>query len=170
MLFLVRSVNNGFQNEQLSVLKDKVSLFVLLRTISPSSIIIKKNWHPISLLNTTYTITSSCIAGRLKKVLPSIIHEDQKGFMKGRDIGENIRLVYDVLRSTEREQIPGLLLLIDFEKAFDSVSWSFLQKALNVFNVGPGIKQWVKTLYTLASSCISVNGQYSQWFGIQRGV
>ena len=54
-------------------------------------------------------------------MLPSIIYEDQKGFMKGRYIGENIRIVYDVLVKTKKEQITSLLLLTDFEKAFDSV-------------------------------------------------
>ena len=66
-------------------------------------------------------------------VLPNIIHEDQKGFMKGRYIGENVRILYDVLLYTERGNIPGLLLTIDFEKAFDSVAWSFVQKALDLF-------------------------------------
>ena len=55
------------------------------------------NWRPITLLNTSYKITSSRIAARIKTVLPKIIHKDQKGFMKGRYIGENLRLLYDVL-------------------------------------------------------------------------
>ena len=59
-------------------------------------------------------------------MLPKIIYSDQKGFMKGRYTGENIRLLYDVLLYTETEKIPGLLLMVDFEKAFDSVSWSFI--------------------------------------------
>ena len=50
-------------------------------------------------------------------------------------IGENIRMLYDVLLDTERENIPGLLLTIDFEKAFDSVSRSFIQKALDLFKL-----------------------------------
>ena len=54
--------------------------------------------------------------------------------MKGRYIGENIRLLYDTILITENDNIPGLLLMIDFEKAFDSVSWSFIEKALNFFN------------------------------------
>ena len=42
--------------------------------------------------------------------------------MEGRYIGENTRLLYDIMQYTEEQHIPGLLLLIDFEKAFDSLS------------------------------------------------
>ena len=56
-----------------------------------------KNWRPITLLNTVYKIASSCIARRVKPVLPQLIHDHLKGFLKGRYIGENIRLSYDTL-------------------------------------------------------------------------
>ena len=56
-----------------------------------------KNWRPITLLNVAYKIASSCIANRIKKVLPQIISPDQCGFMSGRFAGDNIRLVYDIL-------------------------------------------------------------------------
>ena len=86
-----------------------------------------KNWRPITLLNTVYKIASSCIAARLKTVLPKLIGDDQKGFLKGRYIGENIRLLYNTLLYAKQHQIPGLLLMVDFEKAFDSVAWSFIE-------------------------------------------
>ena len=60
------------------------------------------------------------------------IHCDQTGFIKGRFIGENIRLVYDIMHYTEIIQVPGLLMLIDFEKAFDTVS-GILSKMLSTF-------------------------------------
>ena len=84
-----------------------------------------KNWRHITLLNCIYKITSGCIANRIKKVLDIIIAKDQTGFIKGRYIGENIRLIYDIMHYTEKLNIPGMLLLIDFEKAFDSLSWTF---------------------------------------------
>ena len=43
--------------------------------------------------------------------------------MKGRYIGENTRFIYDLMAYTESKNIPGLLMLIDFEKAFDSILW-----------------------------------------------
>ena len=103
-----------------------------------------KNWRPISLLNVTYKIISACIASRIKKVLPKIIHHSQKGFMKGRYIGENIRLLYDMLEHTEKANIPGLIVAVDFEKAFDSVSWNFIKRSFKFFNFPDSIIDWFK--------------------------
>ena len=128
-----------------------------------------KNWRPISLLNTTYKLASSCIAERIKSVLPIIISNDQTGFIPGRYIGENTRLIYDILFYTEVNYLPGLLLLIDFEKAFDSVSWKFINEVLDFFNFGPSIKLWIKTFYTNISSSVSQNCFLSDFFQIQRG-
>ena len=48
---------------------------------------------------------------------------------------------------TAKENIPGLLLFIDFQKAFDSVEWEFLIESLKKFNFGRHFLQWVKTFY-----------------------
>ena len=84
-----------------------------------------KNWRPITLLNTAYKIASSCIAQRLKSVLPKLIHEDQKGFLKEWFTGENIILLYSSKRS-----VRSLLFWLTLRKAFDSVEWSFIKKSL----------------------------------------
>ena len=85
-----------------------------------------KNWRPITLLNTDYKILSKVLAFRIKKVLPTIIHEDQSGFISGRYKGENITFLIDVLNYFKINDIPGIVLSIDFEKAFDKVKWEFL--------------------------------------------
>jgi len=107
-----------------------------------------KNWRPISLLNVDYKICSSSIAQRLKKVLHTIISETQVGFMKGRYIGECTRLVCDLIDRCEDEEIPGLLIhvLLDFEKAFDSLEWSFISKSLEFFGFGESIIYWFHAL------------------------
>ena len=78
-----------------------------------------KNWRPITLLNRDYKIASKCIASRIQKFLSRLIDNDQTKFLKNRFIGENIRLVDSVINYANT--IPGLLLFIDFEKAFDSL-------------------------------------------------
>ena len=77
-------------------------------------------------------IASSCIARRVKTVLPQPILDDQKGFLKGRCVGENIQLLSDTLLYASKHRIPGLLLMTDFEKAFESVAWSFIEKSLRL--------------------------------------
>ena len=92
-----------------------------------------RNWHPISLLCVVYKLASGAIANRLKGTLDSVISHCQTGFIKGRLISESTRLVYDIMHYIDNKQLPGLLMLIDFEKAFDSLSWTFLYKILNSF-------------------------------------
>ena len=104
-----------------------------------------KNWRPISLLGVDYKIASAAIANRIKKVLQTIISHTQKGFLKNRSIAENTRLISDIIDKLNCNNQEGLLLLIDFEKAFDSVKWNFLDEALKCFNFGEPMRWWVKT-------------------------
>ena len=83
-----------------------------------SNLLLLSNWRPITLLNTDYKIASKVIAKRIERILPSVIHPDQTGFMKGRSIGHNIRLINDIIQQTELQKIPGILLFLDFQKAF----------------------------------------------------
>ena len=90
-----------------------------------------RNWRPLSMLSVVYKLCSAAIANRIKPLLNKIIDETQCGFVQGRYIGECTRLVYDVLSYTEDMQIPGMLVLLDFQKAFDSISWTFIYKTLS---------------------------------------
>ena len=160
-------MNEGFARGTLSVTQSQGVLSILPKGDKPREFL--KNWRPIALLNTSYKLLSSCIANRLKSVLHFLIHENQKGFMKGRYIGENTRLIYDVLYETQNKKNPGILLLIDFEKAFDSVSWKFINNTLRFLNFGPDLIQWINVLNDNARLCVTQNGFLSQFFQIGRG-
>jgi hypothetical protein len=106
----------------------------------------------------------------MKQVLDYIVSDTQSGFLKGRYIGENTRFIYDIMAYTEKKNnIPGLLVLIDFGKAFDSMSWTFIYKVLNYFGFGGNFIQWMKILNTKFRVSILHSGFLSEQFDIQRG-
>ena len=122
------------------------------------------NWRPLSILNTDYKILAKSLASRLQSVIGKIINRDQSGYIKGRFIGENIRTVIDILNYTSINDISGFLILIDFEKAFDSISWDFLFSVLNNCNFGENFTKWIRLLYTDSLLCVTNNGYASSFF------
>ena len=129
-----------------------------------------KNWRPLSLLNTDYKILTKLLAMRLQKVLPNIISEDQAGCLKGCYIGENIRKIIDIFEYTSMLNNPGLAAFLDFEKAFDTVSWQFLFKTLKKFNFGTNFIKWINVIYKKPLCCVINNGKASEFFEISRGI
>ena len=129
-----------------------------------------KNWRPISLLNHDYKILTKALSIRLKKVLPTIIHPNQSAYVEGRYMGDSIRLIQDVMEYTKLHNKSGMLLLIDFQKAFDSVEHDFIVKALEIFNFGENLIKWFKLVCKNACSCVINNGISSPFFNINRGV
>ena len=165
----MRSVNVAYSSGEMSVTQ-RSTLLTTLPKPNKSKFYLK-NWRPISLLGVDYKVALAVIDNRIKKVLPTIISHTQNGFLKNRSIAENTRLIYDIivnkLNSNSQE---GLLLLIDFDKAFDSVEWNFLDEALKFFNFGESIRQWVKTFYKNINSSILYNAWLllKLFFGLER--
>jgi hypothetical protein len=129
-----------------------------------------KNWRPITLLNVDYKILVKALANRLKLVLPELINEDQNAYVKDRLIGYNIRIVNDLIDYCRMFNYDGLLLMLDFEKAFDSLSWNFVQHTLNEFGFGPSFKKWVHILYNNILSYVTNGGCLSNKFIPERGI
>ena len=128
-----------------------------------------KNWRPITLLNQDYKLIAKSIASRIKKTLKTIINSDQSGYVPDRYIGENINRILNMLELTDNE-MPGILMLVDFQKAYDCLDWEFIDKALKFFNFGESLRSWIKTLYNDISSCTTNNGHRSDFFTLTRGV
>ncbi len=64
----------------------------------------------------------------------------------------------------------GLLLFLDFQKAFDSVNLNFIIETLKRFNSGPNFVKWVNTLYYNAKTCVKNNGYLSESINMRRGI
>ena len=88
-------------------------------------------------------MASAAKADRIKPYLNTIISRSQTGYLSERFIGESTRLVYDLMHHVESDDLPGLLVQIDFEKAFDSISWGFLYQVLEYFAFDKELIEWI---------------------------
>ena len=167
-VFLLRSLNYAFENGELSITQRHGIITCLPKADKPRDQL--KSWRPITLLNVDLKIGSAAVANRIKEHLNKLISENQKGYVKDRYIGECTRLIYDILYESKQENIPGLLLLIDFQKAFDSLEISFLLRALKYFGFKTDFIRWIEIFYTNISSSVTNNGHMSQCFNLTRGV
>ena len=160
--FVLRALNHAY-----NVGKMSISLRQCIITCLPKGNKLRqylKNWRPISLLSVAYKIGSATIANRIKTYLSQLISTTDSG----RFIGENTRLIYDIIQYTEQHEIPGLLVLIDFEKAFDSISWKFLYSVLKFLGFGTSILKWIKTFNNDIKATIVQCGITSEFLDIER--
>ena len=102
------------------------------------------------------------LTNRLKLALKEIINEDQIGYMESRFCGENTRLIADIIEYSKQNKFDSILLLIDFEKAFDTINWNFLYNTLTLFNFGSNFIEWIKIIYTDIFSRITNNGNLTE--------
>ena len=146
---LISALNYSYDQRTLSVSQRRGIIKLIPKKDADPHFI--KNWRPLTLLNYDYKIATNAIANRIKTVIPKLINNDQTGFLKGRFIGENIRLIDSIINYAAEQHIPGLLLFIDFEKAFDSLERSFVNRTLEYFGFG---SSWIRTFYNNIASCV----------------
>jgi exonuclease III len=129
-----------------------------------------KNWRPISLLNCFYKVISRAFAERLKKYMNKLTPCAQKGYANGRYCQEVLIGVIDTIETCKAKKIKGGLLSLDIQKAFDSLSHSYLQNIFKFYNFGPNISRWLTLLSTNRAARIIINSNIStEIFELERG-
>jgi Reverse transcriptase (RNA-dependent DNA polymerase) len=114
----------AFFNHQFDLSKLNRALICLIHKVVDTDSI--KDYRPISLLNCSFKIFTKVLATRFLPVLNRLIGMNQHAFLKGRNIMDNIIVAHEILHSINQTKEPGLLLKLDFEKAFDTVDWNYL--------------------------------------------
>ena len=129
-----------------------------------------KNWRPIILLCSDYKLLAKTISNRIRSHLDILINKAQSSFIPGRNIADNIRLVSDTIQYAAKKKINGLILTLDFQKAFDRVEIPSLIKALQYFNFGDRLIAWIKILFTDFKLYVCNNGYASDPLTPTRGL
>ena len=120
---LLNSFNEAFHKGELSISQRRGILTLIPK--EDINLTDLKNWRAISLLNLDYKILSKILARRLEQFLPNLIHSDQTGYVRGRYIGQNIRLLSDIMELSSFSWILKKLLI-----PWNGASYQKLKKPL----------------------------------------
>ena len=129
-----------------------------------------KNLRPLTLLNVDYKIIEKILGKRLDIALQEVIHHDQTGFMPGRNIACNIRKVYDLQQFCDNNNIPGVLVNLDFVKCFDRIAHSAIISSLKYFGVPEYIQNWIQILYEGFTIKVQNNGKFTDPIDVGKSV
>ena len=109
------------------------------------------------------------LSARLQKVIDGIISQSQTAYIKSRFIGSNMKVICDLIDYCEKFQDSGILLSLDFEKAFDTITWDFMYRCLKKINFGDNFINWIKILYCDPKIVVKNNGYLSRQIKIEQG-
>ncbi|KAL5549525.1 hypothetical protein UlMin_004756 [Ulmus minor] len=130
------------------------------------------HYRPISVCNVIYKVISKILADRLKPLLSQLICPTQSVFVLGRSIHDNIVLIQEVVHAMKRKKgTQGWMgLKIDLQKAYDRLSWRFLDVVLKAFGFYPRWIHWIMTCCTTARMTLILNGSPFNSFSPKRGL
>jgi hypothetical protein len=129
-----------------------------------------KHFRPISLLNYSFKIFSKLLTNRLGPISRRIVNDSQSAFIKGRYILESVVVAHELVHSLNKSGEKGVVLKLDFEKAYDRVSWQYLFDMLKDRNFDPLWIKWIQMIVVGGSLGILVNGEESSFFKPGKGL
>lgn len=128
-------------------------------------------FRPLCLCHFLNKIFTRILCDRLKSLLPKLIEEEQSAFLQGRDIVDNVLLAQEMVQHLDkRVRGHNIMFKLDMMKAFDRVSWDFLQRCLLKFGFHPLFVQLIMNNLSASWFSILINGSQSGFFKSSRGV
>ena len=132
------------------------------------------NYRPISLINVDLKLLTKILTTRVNSFLARYIHPDQVGFVPHRQAPDQTRRIIDIISALNSGwdgggQRGALLLGLDLQKAFDSLSWDYLFFILERYGFGSHFLTTLRTIYNAPVANLVVKGYKSQDIPIHRG-
>uniref|UniRef100_A0A3B5R811 Reverse transcriptase domain-containing protein n=1 Tax=Xiphophorus maculatus TaxID=8083 RepID=A0A3B5R811_XIPMA len=153
---ILKTFNSSIESHRLPTSMKELLITVILK--KRKDLLEYLSYRPISLL---------CC--EINKVITSIIHPDQTGFVKGRTPSDSLRRLLHLIWKAQHLNFPVAALSPDVEKAFDRVSWSYLYYTLETFGFRHSVLEIIKMIYTDSKATVTTNGSRSTQFLIERG-
>jgi hypothetical protein len=102
-----------------------------------------KQYRPICLLNLSFKFFTKVTTNRISQVAQKIISPSQTAFIPGHNIMEGVIVLHETIHEMHRKKQSGVILKLDFEKAYDKLNWNFIQQTLRMKGFSPIWCKWV---------------------------
>ena len=165
--FLVAAFNSSLEQGSLAPSQRLAIIILLFKKGLEDEV---ANYHPISLTNVDYKILAYILTVQLSVCFEEIYHPSQTAYIPGRFISTNICKMQDVIDYSSKNQQQWVILFLDFQKAFDSVSHAFLSVLMIHMGFPPHFVVWIQLLYVNAGLVVQNHGWLSEQFALGRGV
>ncbi|CAJ2674496.1 unnamed protein product [Trifolium pratense] len=164
---IVRFCSEFHRNGRLTKGLNATFIALIPKVDSPQRL---NDFRPISLVGSLYKILAKVLANRLRLVMGSVISESQTAFVKGRQILDGILIANEAVDEARRSKKKLLLFKVDFEKAYDSVDWGFLDAVMGKMGFPTLWRKWIKECVCTATASVLVNGSPTDEFPLERGL
>ncbi|GJW59203.1 RNA-directed DNA polymerase, eukaryota, reverse transcriptase zinc-binding domain protein [Tanacetum coccineum] len=118
-----------------------LSFITLIPKVSNANMV--KDFRPISLIGSVYKIVAKILANRLVLVLGDLVSDTQSAFLKERQILDGPFILNEVIQWCKKKKKQSMIFKVDFEKAYDSVRWDFVDTILKKFGFGDKWCKWI---------------------------
>ncbi|GJR59837.1 RNA-directed DNA polymerase, eukaryota [Tanacetum coccineum] len=129
-----------------------------------------KDYRPISLIGSLYKIIAKILANRLVGVLGELVNEVQSAFIVNRQILDGPFILDELIHWCHAKKKETMIFKVDFEKAYDSVRWDYLDDVLNKFGFGSKWRNWIHNCLNSSKGSILVNGSPTREFQFRKGL
>lgn len=129
-----------------------------------------KDYRPISLVCSFAKLITKIMATNLQRRMNDLVGPCQNAFIKGRAIQDNFCYVNGLAKAFRRSKTPALMLKLDIQRAFDTVSWEFLLGLLTARGFGRSFTNCLSALLSTSSTRILVNGELSEKIDLMKGL
>jgi hypothetical protein len=117
-----------------------------------------QQYRPICLLNVSFKIITKILMMRMESCMSRIINKCQSTFIKGRNIMDGVMILHKIVHDVKVRKKDGVILKLDFEKAYDKISWEFLFEMLRQRGLRESWCKWMREVVSSGTLSVKVKG------------
>ena len=164
----IMNLFNKFHQGSLDVQRLNYGVITLLPKMSDAETI--QQFRPICLLRSIYKLITKTLTIRLEPYAPKLFSIHQNAFIKKRNIMDGIFSLHELMHHTHVKKQVGIVLKLDFEKAYDKVNWDFLLNCHRVRGFSEKWCSWTKMILYNGTVCVKMNNELGNYFQSAKGV